>query len=137
MAEEIARYMREHDRMAAWLHVEMLGVKPGYAKIGMTVREDMLNAAGVCQGGALFSFADFAFAVASNSHGPLALALSGTINFIRPACSGDRLVAEAEELQRSKKTGFYRVTVTRETDSKLMALFSGNVFVKDEPIRKG
>ncbi len=137
MEEEIARYLRERDKVAAWLDVEVLGVKPGSAKIGMTVRADMLNAAGVCQGGALFSFADFAFAVASNSRGPLALAISGNISFIHPAHAGDRLIAEAEELQRTKRIGLYRIAITREPDQMLIASFTGHVFVKEDHVMKG
>ena len=129
--------MRENDKVAVWLNIDVLGIKIGHAKMGMTVRADMLNAAGICQGGALFSFADFAFAVASNSHGTLALATSAGIHFANPAFAGDRLIAEAQELQRSKRTGFYQITVTREADGMLIALFSGNVFVKEERIKAG
>lgn len=134
MVEEIARFMRKNDKVAAWLDIEILKVTAGYARMGMTVREDMLNAVGVCQGGALFSFADFAFAVASNSHGKTALAVSATINFANPAFAGDRLLAEATEMNRTKKTGLYQVTVIRESDQKLIALFNGHVFVKEEKI---
>ena len=135
MVEKIARFMRDNDKVAVWLNIDVLSVKTGYAKMGMTVRADMLNAAGICQGGALFSFADFAFAVASNSHGTLALATSADIHFTNPALPDDRLIAEAQELQRSKRTGFYQITVTREADGKLIALFGGNVFVKEERIK--
>jgi acyl-CoA thioesterase len=135
MVEKIARFMRENDKMAVWLNVELLEVNAGYAKVGMVIREDMLNAADVCQGGALFSFADFAFALASNSHGKLALAISANISFTNPAFLGDRLIAEAQELQRTKRTGFYQIKVVREADQKLIAFFSGHVFVKEESMK--
>ncbi len=135
MAGKIARFMREKDKMAVWLNIELLKVRIGYARIGMIIREDMLNAVDVCQGGAIFSFADFAFAVASNSHGKIALAVSANINFTNPAFAGDRLIAEAEELSRTKRTGSYQIKVTREGDQKLIALFNGNVFVKEESVK--
>ena len=137
MVEKIARFMRANDKVAVWLNIDVLSAKIGYAKMGMTIRADMLNAADICQGGALFSFADFAFAVASNSRGTLALATSADIHFTNPAFLGDRLIAEAQELQRTKRTGFYQITVTRESDGKLIALFSGNVFIKEERIKAG
>ena len=135
MVGKIARFMREKDKMAVWLNIELLKVRIGYARIGMIIREDMLNAVDVCQGGAIFSFADFAFAVASNSHGKIALAVSANINFTNPAFAGDRLIAEAEELSRTKRTGSYQIKVTREGDQKLIALFNGNVFVKEESVK--
>ncbi len=137
MVHKIARFMRENDKVAVWLNIELLEANIGYARIGMIIREDMLNAADVCQGGAIFSFADFAFAVASNSHGKLALATSANISFTNPAFAGDRLIAEAKELNRTKRTGFYQINVTREADQKLIALFHGHVFVKEENIKAG
>ena len=47
--------------------VELIEVKPGYAKARMLVTPDHLNAGGVCQGGALFTLADLAFAAAANT----------------------------------------------------------------------
>lgn len=135
MIEKIARFMREHDKMAVWLNIELIEVSVGYAKVGMVIRNDMLNAAGVCQGGAIFSFADFAFAVASNSHGKLALAISANISFTNPAFLGDRLIAEAHELHRTKRIGFYQIKVTRNSDQKPIAFFSGHVFIKEESMK--
>lgn len=135
MVGDIAAYMRKNDKMAMWLDVNLLRVDPGYAKISMKVREDMLNAVNICQGGAIFSLADFSFAVASNSHGKVALATSANINFVNPAYSGDILIAEAKELNRTKRTGLYQIIVTRESDKKLIAIFTGQVFVKDKSIK--
>ncbi len=129
-AQRIARYMREHDQVAVWLGVEILEVRPGYARMAITVREDMLNAAGVCQGGVTFSLADFAFAVASNSHGKLALAVSAQIYYPSAARLGDRLVAEAREVNLTEKTGLYEVVVQKE-DGTLVAFFTGQVVRRD------
>ncbi|WP_297056883.1 hydroxyphenylacetyl-CoA thioesterase PaaI [Thermosulfurimonas sp.] len=125
-AWEIARYMKEHDRVAVWLGVEILEVRPGYARMAMVVREDMLNAAGICQGGVTFSLADFAFAVASNSHGRLALAVSAQIYYPAAARAGERLIAEAREVNLTEKTGIYEVSVRKE-DGTLVAFFTGEV----------
>ncbi|MBX6422859.1 hydroxyphenylacetyl-CoA thioesterase PaaI [Thermosulfurimonas sp. F29] len=135
-AEKIARYMREHDRVAVWLGVEVLEVRPGYARMAMTVREDMLNAAGVCQGGVTFSLADFAFAVAANSHGRLALAVSAQIYYPAAARLGERLVAEAREVHRTEKTGLYEVSVSKE-DGTLVAFFTGQVVRRPQEFNPG
>jgi len=41
----------------------------GYCKARMKIEDKHLNAANVVQGGALFTLADLAFAIASNSRG--------------------------------------------------------------------
>jgi len=133
LVEKIANFMLKNDKVAVWLNVRLIEVKEGYAKIEMTVREDMLNAAGVCQGGAIFSLADFAFALASNSYGKVALATNANINFANPAFKGEKLTAEAVEMNRTRRTGLYRVEVRKE-NGQLVALFTGQVFIKDREI---
>ena len=59
--------MLSADRFAAEAGVELLEISPGYAKARMKVTEKHLNAGGVCQGGALFTLADLAFAAVANS----------------------------------------------------------------------
>jgi acyl-CoA thioesterase len=133
---EIAQFMLENDRVAVWLKVELLEVEEGRSKIAMVVRDDMLNAAGVCQGGAIFSLADFAFALAANSYGKVALGTSANITFVNPAFKGERLIAEAFERGRTKRRGVYEVEVKKE-DGTLVALFTGEAFVKDREFTTG
>ncbi|OAQ20729.1 hydroxyphenylacetyl-CoA thioesterase PaaI [Thermosulfurimonas dismutans] len=133
-ALKIAHFMREHDKVAVWLGVDLLEVRPGYARVAITVREDMLNAAGVCQGGVTFSLADFAFAVASNSHGKLALAVSAQIYYPASSRLGDRLIAEAREVNLTEKTGIYEVEVRKE-DGTLVAFFTGQVVRRDMELK--
>ena len=134
--KEIARFMLENDKVAVWLKVELLEIEEGRSKIAAVVREDMLNAAGVCQGGAIFSLADFAFALAANSYGKVALGTSSNITFVNPAFKGERLIAEAFERGRTKRRGVYEVEVKKE-DGTLVALFTGEAFIKDREITTG
>jgi len=130
---EIAQFMLENDRVAVWLKVELLQIEEGHSKIATVVRDDMLNAAGVCQGGAIFSLADFAFALAANSYGKVALGTSANITFVNPAFKGERLIAEAFERGRTKRRGVYEVEVKKEEGS-LVALFTAEAFIKDREI---
>ena len=75
-AERIGRWLAQRDRFARLLGIELEEVGPGFCRVGLTVTGDMLNAVGLTHGGVTFSLADFAFAVASNSHGRVAVALS-------------------------------------------------------------
>jgi acyl-CoA thioesterase len=136
MSNECApRSVREHaewvagDPFARSLGVELIEVAPGYGKVAMTVRDDMLNSHDTAHGGAVFSLADQAFAVASNSHGPLAVALEVSINYVAPAYPGDRLVAEAREESLGRRVGVYRLQVTRE-DGTLVAVAQATAYRK-------
>lgn len=73
------------DHFAANAGVELLEVSPGYARARMLVTVKHLNAGGVCQGGALFTLADLAFAAVANSHLKLTLSLNANITFLRSA----------------------------------------------------
>ena len=67
----------KNDRFARLSGIELLDAGPGWAKAQMAVGDQHLNAADVVHGGALFTLADLVFAVASNSHGRLALGING------------------------------------------------------------
>ena len=76
------------DRFAAHAGVELLEVKPGYARARMLVSKEHFNAGGVCQGGALFTLADLAFAAVANSHDQLTLSINANITFLRSVKEG-------------------------------------------------
>ena len=54
------------------------------AQCRMAVTATHLNAQGVVQGGAIFTLADFAFAVAANAGGAPTVSLGAQIHFLRP-----------------------------------------------------
>lgn len=111
------------------LGIELLELEPGRAVVTMTVTESMANFHGTAHGGALFTLADTAFALSCNSHGTPAVALSVTMDYMAPSRPGDRLVAVAEEAQRTKRTGSYHITVTANGETKI-AFFRGLAFIK-------
>lgn len=129
-AEKIVAAMMAEDSFSKWLGVEVLEIKDGFAKIKMTVRDEMLNGHGVTHGGISFSLADSAFAFASNSHGQKAVSIETSINHIKPIFKGDELVATAQKESTSKSLGQYIVRVTR--NNELVGLFKGVVFRKNE-----
>ena len=132
-AEAIVSFMCRHDQLAVEYDMKLEEVAPGFVRVSMKVTEKMLNAIGLCHGGAIFSLADFAFAAASNSHGQVSVALSAHISYPAPARLGDTLTATAREVSRTRRTGLYQVEVRRQ-DGTLVALFTGNVFVRDDSL---
>ncbi len=124
VAEAAARAMWERDEASRRLGMTIEAVRPGYARLRMRVREEMVNGHAICHGGYIFTLADSAFAFACNSHDVTTVAAHCEISFLRPARLGDMLVAEAEERHRRGRSGIYDVTVSGE-DGETVALFRG------------
>ncbi len=125
---ERMRCLAARDPFAIFLGAECVDAGPGAAAVRMTVGEQHMNFNGTCHGGVLFSLADTAFGLASNSHGRLAAAVDAHIGFTAPAQVGDTLTATARELNRSNRIGTYRVDV-RRPDGDMVAAFTGTVFI--------
>ena len=130
MDTETARSIFSQDRYAALTGIEIVEADKGYCKARLTIEDKHLNAANVVQGGAIFTLADLAFAVASNSQGQLALAINVNISFLGSKSSGT-LYATATEVGEPKKLGAYDVLVTDE-QADIIARFNGIVYRKKQ-----
>lgn len=117
------------DRFAASSGIELVEVSRGRAVAQMEIKECHLNGANMAHGGAIFTLADFAFAVASNSAGIVSVSISSSINYVKAAAAGQTIRAEAIELNDSPKVAAYQVRITNE-DSELLAIFEGLCFRK-------
>ena len=124
LAELAGRTMFERDPASQALGMVLDEIRPGYARMTMTVRADMLNGHATCHGGYIFMLADSAFAFACNSHNLSTVGAGCTIDYLAPGRAGDVLVAEAIEQALQGKTGVYDVTV-RTADGRTIALFRG------------
>ena len=111
--ERVERFRQ--DPFARRMGFELVEAGPGYARVAVDLTEDLFNFAGTPHGGLLFSLADYAFAVASNSHGRISLATHVSVQFLAAAEAGERLYAEAKESHLTRRAGFYDMTVTTET----------------------
>ena len=112
LARACADAMWKEDDASGGLGMEIVEIGPGYAKLTMTVRPEMVNGQRIAHGGFIFTLADSAFAFACNSHNDRAVAAQGNITFIKPGKLGDKLVATAREVSRSGRSGIYDVRVT-------------------------
>jgi phenylacetic acid degradation protein PaaD len=116
VAERAAAAMWAGDAASQALGMVLDEVRPGYARISMQVRDDMVNGHSTCHGGLVFALADSAFAFACNSYNRVAVAQACDIVFVAPARLGDVLVAEAVARSRFGRNGIYDVTVTAGAD---------------------
>ncbi len=119
-----------NDRFARQAGAEILTIEPGYAKVRMEVTPDHLNATGVCQGGALFTLADLAFAAVANSYGQITLSLSANITFLKAASNG-WLYAEAREVHHHNRIPYIEVRIAQE-DGTLIAIMTSSGYRKKD-----
>jgi acyl-CoA thioesterase len=124
LAELAGKAMYERDPASRALGMTLDEIRPGYARMSMPVRGDMLNGHGTCHGGYIFMLADSAFAFACNSHNFATVGAGCTIDYLAPGREGDVLCAEAVEQALAGKTGVYDIVVTNQEGRKL-ALFRG------------
>jgi acyl-CoA thioesterase len=117
------RKMKGKDNFRELLGIQQIEIKDGYSKLTMKVAKEHTNALGFTHGGVIFSFADCAFAEASNFGDKVAVAVQVSINFLRPTVEGDILTAEANRISDGKTFGVYSITIRKE--EKTVALFNG------------
>lgn len=129
--EQIKKFFKK-DRFAESLGIELLEVSEGGAKTKMDVNDEHLNGIGTVHGGALFTLADFTFAVAANSHGRVTVAINANISYMK-AVSRGTLTAEAREISLNPKLATYTINITDE-DGELIAIFQGLAYRKREKI---
>ena len=127
LAERAAHGLFERDRASQAFGMRLMSVRPGSARVVMTVRADMLNGHQVCHGGILFALADSAFAFACNSYNDSTVAAAAAIDFLAAAREGDELTAEAVELWRTGRNGIYEITLVNQRGERV-ALFRGRSY---------
>lgn len=112
LARACADFLWRQDATLQSLGLERISIRAGHAIIAMTVLPTMVNGLGITHGGAVFTLADTAFSLAANSYDERTVAAHCSVSFLRPTRLGDRLVATATEIVRSRRSGIYDVRVT-------------------------
>jgi acyl-CoA thioesterase len=130
--QNIKDFFSINDLFARHAGIELVDVGPGWAKASMKIEPFHFNGARTVHGGAIFTLADFAFAVASNSHGTLAMGINTSVSFVKAALAGT-LYAEAKEQSRNPKLATYLVMITDDAGDTV-AIFQGMVYRKKESI---
>ena len=122
----------DEEPLARLLGIKLKDVGEGYALCEMEYTEKMDNIYGNAHGGALFSLIDEAFEISSNSHENVAVALNMNVTYMKPPKKNTILTAESTEINRTRRTASYYITV-RDNDS-LIAVCQALVYVKDQAI---
>jgi acyl-CoA thioesterase len=134
IADRVGSGMLAEDAASRGLGMRIEAMGPGYARMTMTVRADMLNGFKICHGGFITTLADSAFAFACNSYNELTLAAGIVVDFVAPAREGDLLTAEAREAALAGRTGVYDVKVTNQRGETIALLRGRSHRLKDKPV---
>jgi acyl-CoA thioesterase len=111
------------DAYAEHAGMEVLRAEPGYAEVRLTLSPSVLNGHGNLHGGALFTLADYAGAIASNMHGEATAAITGSISFLS-AVRGGHVVARARTVKAGRRITFQNVDIYDDR-GVLAATFQG------------
>ena len=124
--QDIPPYMK-NDRFAKLTGIETIIDEEGRPSAILTIAEKHLNGLQTAQGGSIFTLADHAFALASNTDGRISVALNLSVNFINAARLGDTLRTKARELSRRRVISIYEITVLNQED-QLIATFTATAY---------
>lgn len=130
--DDVLREYFKGDNLAAALGMKIEEAGAGTAVVTMPITDVHMNGMGAVHGGAIFSLADFCFAVASNSHGRAAMAINCSISFFKGVKSGV-LTATAREQHLGNRVAGYLMEITDEKGA-LVASMQAQVFRTQEPI---
>lgn len=128
-----AMWANDHASQGLGMRIEEMG--PGYARISMRVRRDMLNGHAMCHGGFMFTLADSAFAFSCNSRNEATVAAGCSIEFLRPVRENEVLTAVARERVLSGRTGIYDVAVIDEAGQPVAVFRGKSARVRGDVIR--
>lgn len=118
--ERLRAFRNSHNPFSSRLGVYVEELRPGYARAVKTVTEEDLNPVQVPHGGVYFTLADTACGSAMVAYGNVAVTINCSFSFLKSAAVGDRLTAEARELQGGRSVCVLEARVTGE-DGTLFA----------------
>ena len=120
---EQAKEIFKNDRFAAVNGAQLTELTDEQCVCRMELTDNHRNALGGVMGGAIFTLADLAFAVASNNDHSSTVALDVNIHFLS-APKGNNLTATAKKVKSGRTTSVFEVKVTDDT-GRDVALFIG------------
>lgn len=109
--------------------IEIVAADVHYAKCKLVVDSRHRNAMGAVMGGAIYTLADFAFAVAANMDKLDTVSLTSNVAFVAQPKS-DTLFAEAKPVKEGKTTCHYQIAVTDSLGNTVATVATSGVKLK-------
>jgi len=114
--EYLKEYFKKDYFAVNQLGAKIIEANNDNAKCEIDVTANHLNAEGIIMGGAIFTLADFTFAVATNQHEEyFTVSTTANINYLRPG-SGKKIYAVTNKIRDGKTICFYDVNVYNDKD---------------------
>ena len=127
---EEARRIFKNDRYAMETSgIDILEVADGYAKCCFVPNASHKNARGAVMGGALFTLADFTFAVASNFNQPRGTVTNvSQISFLRGVSEGT-VYAESRLIKQGKTCCTYQIDITNDKNELVAVVMASGIHI--------
>ena len=89
-----------------------------FARCSLEIERKHQNAYGGVMGGAIFTLADYTFAVSSNFNQPHTVSVTSQINFIGMA-KGKKLISQSRLIKDGRSTCLYEIEINDELGTKV------------------
>lgn len=116
--EEVAEYFAGDKFATQAAGCRVVEASRGHAVCEMELSGIHRNATGNVMGGAIFTLADFALAIACNVGEAPSVSVSNTIEYFS-ATKGSRLIATCDVDKSGRRLGFYTVEITDDTGKRI------------------
>ena len=128
---EQAREIFKKDRFAmVTTGIEIVEVDKGYAKCSLTIDDRHVNATGHVMGGAIFTLADFVFAVATNFKQKTTVTTVSQISYLGTP-KGNILYGESKMLKDGRTNCFYEIIIRDNSDNMVAVVSMSGVHLEN------
>lgn len=134
VSQQLLSGLLERDNFAVELGIELISAEPGSVDLRLKVGARHMNFLAWSHGGVIFSLADTAFGLASNSREKVSVGIDVHMAYLSGVREGDVIEAHAREISRTRRKAVYRVDVHRPADDAAIAAFTGTVFVTEQDV---
>ena len=128
MTLEEAREFFKMDRFAVYTGIEIAEVGPNYARCTLQIEDKHLAAHNGVMGGAIFTLADFTFAVASNDGQRFTVTSNSNISYLA-AAQGSSLTAECTCIKDGKRLCYFQTVVSDENGRQVAIVTSTGMHI--------
>ena len=104
-------------------------VKGNYVRCSLKITEKHKNAGGRVMGGAIYTMADFIFAVAANFDKPLTVTAVSQISYIGAAKS-DVLIGESKLIKDGRRSCFYEITINDDLGNPVAVVTTNGMYIE-------
>ncbi len=104
-------------------------VAPGFARCSLKIEDKHRNGLGHVMGGAIYTLADMAYAVASNFDRDVFVTSSSNIYFLKSADTGT-LTATAREVRSGRQTCLFEVEICDDAGDEVAHATIGGTLIK-------